>query len=58
MNGNAWMSKLQTKNAAPDVFLSSRVATNLEQARSNVLRTVNSTMGIAYWLKVETTGKT
>ncbi len=44
------MSEIQTKSAAPDELLFSRVATILEQARGNVLRAVNSNMVIAYWL--------
>ena len=34
----------------PDSLLFDRVATILEQARANVVRSVNSEMVIAYWL--------
>ena len=43
-------SAAQSRHSAPDSPLFDRVAAILEQARSNVVRAVNTNMLIAYWL--------
>jgi hypothetical protein len=44
------MSDLQKNEPAPDLALLDRILSILEQARGNVVRTINSNMVMAYWL--------